>query len=121
MTFLHAAEATALAALMACTTLCRLEQTSKQLPDAGDNTASPHLRLRSQHLPDAEQRHLIPSAPGQSAGASTGNEAAEKQPNLAQCLLDLDYWLMSSSFLMIMGAGFTLLNNLGLHNWTLPA
>ena len=34
-------------------------------------------------------------------------------PSLAECLVTLDYWLLATSFFVIMGAGFTLLNNMG--------
>ncbi|KAK9806691.1 hypothetical protein WJX73_008884 [Symbiochloris irregularis] len=91
----------------------RSEQANKGHPEAGDCATSANLRQRSQHFPDAEQRHLIPSPPGQQPEAGSEDAQGEEQPTLPQCLLTLDYWLLSSSFVTIMGAGFTLLNNLG--------
>lgn len=53
--------------------------------------------------------------------ASAAEAAHPHEPSLAQCLVTLDYWLLSSSFFVIMGAGFTLLNNMGAAAcWCMP-
>ena len=48
-------------------------------------------------------------------GHQHGAEVEEglSEPGLGECLVTLDYWLLGSSFFVIMGAGFTLLNNMG--------
>jgi hypothetical protein len=42
---------------------------------------------------------------------------ATRQWNLKQCVVSLDYWILWTSMYMGIGAGFTFLNNLGIH-WT---
>ncbi|BDA41740.1 Protein NUCLEAR FUSION DEFECTIVE 4 [Coccomyxa sp. Obi] len=73
---------------------------------------------------DVESAQLLRNAGDQSAPANAGdqsknggrlqnNEGGMPEYTLPQCLVSLNYWMLWSALMVGMGAGFTMLNNLG--------